>query len=82
MRTLDRAILNTLEGVKLPKWQLKNIIGGCDPIDGGTLDDVIITCDQNPGQCWKCSQDSNEHPCSEFTGDQKDYCSLPWKCID
>ena len=79
MRTLDRAILNTLEGVKVPKWQLKNIIGGCD-LDGGELPDLEITCDYEPGKCWKCSHDQQGHQCSERTGDPLDSCSLPWIC--
>ena len=69
MRTLDRALINTLEGVKVPKWQLKNIIGGCDP-DGGELPDLEITCDSKGwGVCYVWDD------CICYaTGDPKDYC--------
>jgi natural product precursor len=33
MRTLNRVTLNALEGVKVPKQQLKNILGGSDEDD-------------------------------------------------
>ena len=55
MRTLNRALLNELVGDKLPKGQLKNILGGSDDptYDGGELPGVTITCNGNgQGRCY------------------------------
>ena len=68
--------LSGLKKVLSPK-EMKNITGGCeDPID---LDEFVITCDQDPGQCWECRTDLG-HQCSKFTGKMSDYCDWPWHC--
>jgi hypothetical protein len=48
MRTLNRVTLNALEGVKVPKQQLKNILGGCDDDPGGGYAEVMCCWDWNP----------------------------------
>ena len=91
MRTLNRALLNELVGDKLPKGQLKNILGGSDDptYDGGELPGVTITCNGNGrGRCYdfdECKWDSSYFPpikttTCKATGDPNHYCESGLPC--
>ena len=72
MSKINNIVLKDLMGDKMEKNALKYLIGGSDPIDGGELGEVVITCDllsKGWGQCFK-EDDCN---CS-YSGKTLDYC--------
>ena len=82
MIKINKITLKNLEGVIVPKPELKFIVGGCE-YDGGELPEVEITCGQNGGACWRCIQYfSGEYTmtCMESTGNQRDFCHADSKC--
>ena len=79
MVKINRITLQNLEGVLVPKHELKFIVGGCT-IDGGDLPEFEVVCDADPGKCWACDYDNPNHQCAYFTGVQSDDCNLPWRC--
>jgi len=73
--------LNVIETVLNP-YEMRNVLGGSETINGGELPGPTITCGQYWGACWKCIPDWNWGPtdCRIATGDPKDYCEAPLKC--
>ena len=73
MIKINKITLKKLEGVIVPKPELKFIVGGCDPID-----DVEIG-----GEGWACTIvfiDGYPVECMVFSGKQSDYCDLSDAC--
>ena len=81
MKIYDKRSLKRLEGTKVPKPALKYVVGGCDTIDGGDLGEVVVSCGQYSGQCWKCHEFGHGE-CRFHTGMMNNYCDAEIKCSD
>jgi hypothetical protein len=89
---IEKRNLRTLTGEKLPKPQLRFIIGGSEDdgddyvYDGGTLPEVEVSCGgrESGGACWKSSSYKDAsgelYSCRCFSGKTSDSSSETLIC--
>ena len=81
MRQIKKVPFKDLKGKKLTKPELGFITGGYTI----NLPEVVITCGQDSGRCWKClfvNKNEFSGNCRYFSGYQTDNCSAMVKCND